>query len=382
MQLITLPLIVFFATIVALLPPIARAALPVPAAPQIDAESYLLMDFDSGVLLAEHNIDTRLQPASLTKMMTAYIVYNELANGSLSKDDVTLVSEKAWRMGGSRMFIEVGKKVPIDDLVRGLIVQSGNDASVALAEAIAGSEQQFADYMNNYAEKIGMTNSHFVNSTGLPDEQHYSTARDMALLAQALIRDFPEDYKLYAEREFTYNNIRQYNRNKLLWRNKNVDGIKTGYTESAGYCLVASALREGMRTISVVLGADSEDSRSDESQSLLDYGFRFYKTQRIYAKDQVLDSPRIWKGEIDTLSLGLAEDLFVTVPRAQRSTLKTALQYSDDIVAPVIVGQVLGTLQVSSGDKLIAERPLVALAGVSEGGFFQRTVDTVLRYFR
>jgi len=255
MQLITLPLIVFFATIVALLPPIARAALPVPAAPQIDAESYLLMDFDSGVLLAEHNIDTRLQPASLTKMMTAYIVYNELANGSLSKDDVTLVSEKAWRMGGSRMFIEVGKKVPIDDLVRGLIVQSGNDASVALAEAIAGSEQQFADYMNNYAEKIGMTNSHFVNSTGLPDEQHYSTARDMALLAQALIRDFPEDYKLYAEREFTYNNIRQYNRNKLLWRNKNVDGIKTGYTESAGYCLVASALREGMRTISVVPGA-------------------------------------------------------------------------------------------------------------------------------
>jgi D-alanyl-D-alanine carboxypeptidase (penicillin-binding protein 5/6) len=340
------------------------------------------MDFNSGMMLAEHNVDERLEPASLTKMMTAYIVYNELASGSLSADDVTLISEKAWRMGGSRMFIEVGDRVRIDDLVRGLIVQSGNDASVALAEAIAGSEQQFADYMNNYAEKIGMDNSHFTNSTGLPDEQHYSTARDMGLLAQALIRDFPEDYKLYAEREYTYNDIRQYNRNKLLWRDKSVDGIKTGYTQSAGYCLVASALRDDMRIISVVLGASSEKSRSSESQSLLNYGFRFYKTQRIYDKNQVLDSPRIWGGEVENLSLGLAEDLFVTVPRALRGKLTTSLDFSDDIVAPVVTGQLFGTLKIMSGDEVIAERPLVALESIDEGGLFRRALDAILRYFR
>jgi D-alanyl-D-alanine carboxypeptidase (penicillin-binding protein 5/6) len=382
MQLFVKLLFALFVFSAAGLPLLARAELPVPAAPQIDVESYLLIDFHSGHLLAEQNIDQKLAPASLTKMMTAYIVYQELANGNLSRDDVTLISEKAWRMGGSRMFIEVGKKVRIDDLVRGLIVQSGNDASVALAEAIAGSEQQFADYMNNYAKKIGMTNSHFVNSTGLPHEQHYSTARDMGLLAQALIRDFPEEYKLYAEREFTYNDIRQYNRNKLLWRDKSVDGIKTGYTQSAGYCLVASALRDDMRIISVVLGAKSEKSRSGESQRLLNYGFRFYKTLRYYEKNQELDSTRIWKGETDKLSLGLAEDLFVTVPRAQRSALKTTLQYSEDIVAPVEFGQILGTLQLISGEKIVAERPLIALAEVNEGGFFQRTWDTVLRYFR
>ena len=360
----------------------ARAALPVPAAPSIAAESYLLMDFDSGRILTEHNVDQKLEPASLTKMMTSYIVYDELAKGSLTKDDVTVVSEKAWRMGGSRMFIEVGKQVTIEELIRGLIVQSGNDASVALAEAIAGSEEQFADYMNKYAAKLGMTGSNFVNSTGLPHEEHYTTARDMGILAQALIRDFPEDYKLYAEREYTYNNIRQYNRNKLLWRDNTVDGIKTGHTEAAGYCLVASALRDDMRVISVLLGATSERSRSKESQRLLEYGFRFFKTQRIYAKDQVLDSPRIWKGEQDQLPLGLAEDLFVTVPRDQQSTLKTSLQYNKEIIAPISNGQVLGTVTVTSGEEVIAERPLVALAAVSEGSFFQRALDTLLRYFQ
>ena len=222
---------------------VGAATQPVPAAPRLASPSYVLMDFNSGYLIAAKNEDQRLEPASLTKMMTAYVVYSELANGSLSMDDVTVVSEKAWRMGGSRMFIEVDKEVLIGDLVKGLIVQSGNDASVALAEAVAGSEQQFADYMNKFAVTLGMTNSNFVNSTGLPDEQHYTTARDMAILAQALIRDFPEEYKLYAQREFTYNNIRQYNRNKLLWRDQSVDGIKTGHTDAAGYCLVASAVR-------------------------------------------------------------------------------------------------------------------------------------------
>ena len=359
-----------------------RAALPVPAAPTLGAKSFLLMDFNSGRFLAEKNIDERLEPASLTKMMTAYIVYDELAKGNLSKEDSTTISEKAWRMGGSRMFIEVGKQVKIDDLVRGLIVQSGNDASVALAEAVAGSEEQFADLMNNYAGKLGMSGSQFTNATGLPHENHYTTARDMGLLAQALIRDFPEEYKLYAEREFTFNGIQQYNRNKLLWRDKTVDGIKTGHTEAAGYCLVASALRDDMRIISVLLGSNSERSRASESQSLLEYGFRFFKTQRLYAGAQELDSPRVWKGAVDNLSLGVAEDLFVTVPRDQQSTLKTALTYSDDIIAPIAAGQVLGTLTVTSGEDVIAERPLVALAAVEEGSIFQRAMDTVLRYFR
>ncbi|MEM7210217.1 MAG: D-alanyl-D-alanine carboxypeptidase family protein [Pseudomonadota bacterium] len=366
-----------------ILPPaIAPAALPVPAAPKVAAESYLLFDFNSGYVLAEKDIDKRLEPASLTKMMTAYIVYSELATGNLNRDGVTVVSEKAWRMGGSRMFIEVDKEVSIEDLISGLIVQSGNDASVALAEAIAGSEQQFADVMNEYAAKLGMTGSNFVNSTGLPHKDHYTTARDMGTLAQALIRDFPEDYKRYAQREFTFNNIRQYNRNKLLWRDTSVDGIKTGHTEAAGYCLVASAERNDMRVISVLLGASSDKTRTKESQRLLDYAFRFYKTQRVYAAGQSLDSPRIWNGAEDTLALGLAEDLYVTVPRGQKSTLSSSLQYPNDIVAPVAQRQELGTLQVKLSDEVIAERPLVALTTVEEGGFFTRAVDTVLRYFR
>ncbi|MEM7293900.1 MAG: D-alanyl-D-alanine carboxypeptidase family protein [Pseudomonadota bacterium] len=359
-----------------------RAAQPVPAAPRLSAPSYLLVDFNSGYVMAEENIDQRLEPASLTKMMTAYVVYHELASGKLSKEDTTVVSEKAWRMGGSRMFIEVDKEVLIGDLVKGLIVQSGNDASVALAEAIAGSEQQFADYMNTFAEQLGMTGSNFVNSTGLPDEQHYTTARDMGILARALIREFPEEYKLYAEREYTFNSIRQYNRNKLLWRDKSVDGIKTGHTEAAGYCLVASAQRDAMRVISVVMGASSEKVRTKESQRLLDYAFRFYKSQRIYAAEQTLDSPRIWKGEVESLPLGLSEDLFVTVPRGQTSTLKTSLQYHQDITAPVKAGERLGILQVTLGEEVIAERPLVALTSVDEGGIFQRAIDTLLQYLR
>ncbi len=381
MYFLTRPFYFLVALGVIFTPLFAVAALPAPAAPKIAAISYLLLDFNSSAVIAGENIDIKVEPASLTKMMTAYIVYSELASGSLSKNDVVLISEKAWRMGGSRMFIEVDSQVSINNLVRGLIVQSGNDASVALAEAIAGSEQQFAVYMNDYAKKLGMSGSHFVNSTGLPDEQHYTTARDMGLLAQALIRDFPDEYKLYAEREFTYNNIRQYNRNKLLWRDKTVDGIKTGHTQSAGYCLVASALRNDMRIISIVLGANSDKSRNNESQRLLEYGFRFFQTKHLYSKDQILESPRIWKGEVDVLPLGLAEDLYITLPSSHKGALKTSLQYDNDIIAPVAAGQMVGVLQVTSGDELIAERPLVALTGVAEGSFLGRMVDTVLRYF-
>ena len=372
----------FFMLLCIWAPQWVQAALPVPAAPDIDAKSFLLIDFNSGHIIAGRDIDARLQPASLTKMMTAYIVYAELASGNLSRNDKVLVSEKAWRTGGSSMFIEVGEQVSVDDLIRGLIVQSGNDASVALAEAVAGNEQQFANYMNSYADKLGMTNSYFVNSTGLPDERHYSTARDMSLMAQALIRDFPEEYKLYAEREFTYSDIRQYNRNRLLWRDRTVDGIKTGHTEDAGYCLVASALRDDMRLISVLLGAKTSQSRMRETRRLLEHGFRFYKTQRVHAKHQVLESPRIWKGEADQLPLGLSDDLYITLPGEFHSTLKTMLQYDDNIFAPVVAGQVMGSLRISSNDQIVAERPLIALFDIDAGSFFQRALDSVLHYFQ
>lgn len=364
-----------------LLPFGAGLAAIVPDAPSIGARAYFLQDFDSGRVLAESNADERMEPASLTKIMTAYVVFEELNQGNISLQDRVRVSEKAWRMGGSKMFIEVDTKVSIEDLLKGLIIQSGNDASVALAEFIAGDEAAFADLMNQYAFRLGMTGSHFVNASGLPHPEHYTTARDTAKLAAAMIKTFPDLYKIHAEKKYEYNGIVQHNRNKLLWRDETIDGIKTGHTESAGYCLVASAERDGMRLISVVMGSESERSRARESIALLSYGFRFFETHRLYGALEPLTEIRIWKGETEKLGIGLARDLYVTVPRGQYEKLDAKMEIDSKVVAPVMKGEARGTLQVSLGGEQIAQRPLVTLASVPEGGLWRKVTDQVRMLF-
>ena len=359
----------------------ATAAVMVPPAPKIQAKGYLLMDFNSGNILAEANADERMEPASLTKMLSAYVAAHEIDNGNIQLSDEVTVSEKAWRMPGSRMFIEVGKTVSVEDLLKGIIIQSGNDATVALAEHLAGSEEAFASLMNQHAARLGMVDSHFVNSTGLPNPEHYTTPRDLARLAQALIRDFPDHYDWYSAKEFRYNNIKQYNRNKLLWRNKDVDGIKTGHTESAGFCLVASALRDDMRLISVVLGTNSEEARAEESQKLLGYGFRFFETHRLYAANKPLTTARIWKGASEELPLGLSEDLFLTIPKGQYKQLQASMNIDARIIAPAEKGKAYGTLNISLGEEPFAQRELVALSAVEEGGLFSGLVDDVKLLF-
>lgn len=354
----------------------------VPAAPRIAAEGFVLQDYDSGHVLAGKNAEQRMEPASLTKLMTAYAVFYEIRAGHVALDDTTRVSEKAWRTPGSRMFIEVGSRVSVEKLLKGMIIQSGNDASVALAEFIAGSEDAFAALMNEHARELGLAGTHFVNSTGLPDPEHYTTAADMARLAAAVIREFPEYYQWYSIRKFTYNGITQYNRNKLLWRDDSVDGVKTGHTESAGYCLVSSAKRGPMRLISVVMGTDGENARARESQKLLNYGFRFYETHLLYEGNKPLKNLRIWKGARDTLPLGLGEDLYVTVPRGRYEELKASLSVDSNIVAPATQGQSFGKVSVRLGKKDVAERPLVALEGVAEGGLWGQLVDSVLLWFQ
>ena len=361
--------------------PAWASALPVPKPPAIGAESYLLQDFHSGQVLAEKNIDARMEPASITKIMTAYAVFKELRAGQLALDDLVLVSEKAWRTQGSRMFIEVGKRVSVEDLLQGLIVQSGNDASVALAEHVAGSEDAFAGLMNRYARELGMTGTHFVNSYGWPHQDHYTTARDIAILARHLIEEFPEHYHWYAQRQFSFNGITQHNRNRLLWRDASVDGLKTGHTDSAGYCLVTSAQREGMRLITVVLGTRSEEARAVASQSLLNYGFRFFETHKLYAAGSELTQARVWKGAREQAPLGLGMDLFVTIPRGQYERLDASMTLDSRILAPVQNGQTLGNVHVRLGEQLVAERPLLALAEVEEGSFWQRLVDEARLYF-
>lgn len=353
----------------------------IPAPPGIKANAYLLQDFDSGKILASRNIDQKISPASLTKMMTVHVVANELESGRVTLDDEVLVSKKAWKTPGSRMFIEVNKKVSVGDLLKGVIIQSGNDASVALAEHISGSEDVFAELMNQYATKLGMTNSHFINSTGLPDEQHYTTAKDMAILADALIRDAPEIYALHSVKEFTFNKITQQNRNKLLWRDPDVDGIKTGHTEAAGFCLVASAKKENMRLISVVMGAESEGARAKATQSLLAYGFRFYETQRLYGANENITSVKIWKGDTEELVLGLDADLYVTFPRGQKNQLKTEFNLSEKYIAPVNRGNVLGNLKITLADEDIADAKLIALQSVNEGSVIVRLKDNFLLLF-
>ncbi|NOY62093.1 MAG: D-alanyl-D-alanine carboxypeptidase [Gammaproteobacteria bacterium] len=349
-----------------------------PAVPSIIARAYFIQDHNSGYVIAEKRADERMEPASLTKLMTAYVVFSELESGSIQLSDQVLVSEKAWRMPGSRMFIEVNKEVSLENLLKGLIIQSGNDASVALAEHVAGSEDAFAALMNQHAQALGMTGTHFVNSAGLPDKDHYTTARDMARLANALIRQFPDHYQWYSTREFTFNGITQYNRNKLLWRDKSVDGIKTGFTDSAGYCLVTSAQRNGMRLVSVVLGAKSEEGRAQESQKLLNYAFRFFETHRLYSANKTLSSARIWKGEVEQLPLGVSDDLYVTIPRGQYAQLASTINVKPSIVAPAVAGQNYGTLSIKLNGEGVAERPLVALRSVGEGGVLQRLIDEVM----
>ena len=357
----------------------ALAAMPVPAPPDVAAKNYYVIDFASGKVLAEKNPDVQVEPASITKIMTSYVVYKELEAGRLSMDDMVDISEKAWRMGGSRMYLEVNTSVSVHDLLKGLIVQSGNDASVALAEHIAGTEDAFVQLMNQYAVELGMENTHFVNSTGWPDKKHLTTARDIAKLSVAIIAEFPEHYAWYAEKEFTYNNIKQYNRNKLLWRDESVDGMKTGHTDSAGFCLVASATRSDMRVISVVLGTDSKKARANVSQALLNYGFRFYESHTLYDAGAVLSRPRIWSGELETLMVGLADDLAIAIPRGAYDKLDATMDIDKNIEAPVSKGQQIGVVKVALNGEQLASVPLVALETVNEGSLFQQAKDYVLR---
>ena len=358
---------------------VAHAAItPNPTVPNVAAKSFILQDFASGRVIAEQNSEQRLPPASITKLMTAYVVSHELEAGNIQLDDNVLISEKAWRMVGSRSFIEVNTNVPVEVLLRGMIIQSGNDAAVALSEHIAGSEETFAQMMNQYAQQLGMFNTNYRNSTGLPDPDHYTTAKDIAILSAAIIRDFPEHYKWYAEKEYTYNNITQHNRNKLLWRDNTVDGLKTGHTEEAGYCLAASATRSGMRLISVVLGTKSENARTQETQKLFNYGFRFFETHDLYQAGQIITTSKIWKGSEKELALGLAAPLAVTVPRGRYEELVAITNLYQPIIAPVVQGSVLGEVEIRLDNNIIAKKSLIALTTVEQGSWWRRLLDTLL----
>lgn len=350
----------------------------IPASPSVAASSYMLLDFNSGKVLAEKNADLRLAPASLTKIMTVYVIFKELKSGHLTLDEKVTISKKAWQTPGSRMFVEVNKQVTIEDLLQGVIIQSGNDASVALAEHVAGDEATFSAMMNQHAEQLGMLNSHFENSMGLPRENHYTTAKDLSILTTAVIREFPEYYRWDSVKEFTYNKITQSNRNKLLWRDKSVDGVKTGYTEEAGYCMVASAKREEMRLISVVMGTVSANARANESQTLLNYGFRFFETHKLYSAQAALSETRIWKGDSEQLPIGLGEDLYVTIPRKHYNDLNAEINIDKKIIAPVNKGDVFGSVNVALAGDVIANKPLIALKTVNEGGLFQQLYDEAM----
>jgi len=359
-------------------PSLTSASFSVPAPPVIGAKSYMLVDGNSGYELASLEPDVQLAPASLTKIMSAYAIFKALDEGQITLDDKVTVSEKAWRTPGSRMFIEVGKRVAVKDLIMGMIVQSGNDASVALAEHVAGTESVFAEVMNRYAVELGMNDSHFMNATGLPHEDHYSTARDMATVARAMIDEFPEYYGWYSLPEFTYNDITQANRNRLLRRDSSVDGMKTGHTVDAGYCLIASAERDGMRIISVVLGTASPKTRNDGSQALLNYGFRFYETRLLYRAGETVTEAKIWKSARERTALGLPEDLYITVPRGTYDEVESVLSMPSVLVAPVAQGQPLAELEVSLNGSNLVTAPLRALQENPPGSMWQRGRDAVM----
>ena len=362
-------------------PPPPPKGMPIPAAPTLSANSYILVDFNSGYVLVESDPDMAVEPASITKVMTSYIVFSELANGNIKLTDTVTVSETAWRTGGSRMFIEPSMQPTVEQLLKGMVIQSGNDASVALAEHLAGTEEAFAGLMNHYAEQLGMTNSHFMNATGLPHENHFTTARDVATLSVALIKDFPDFYPWYSEKEYSFNNIRQHNRNNLLWRDPAVDGLKTGHTEAAGYCLAASAMRDGMRLISVVLGSGSETSRVNESQTLLNYGFRFFETIQLYKAGQELAQGKVWKGEGDQIKLGIDDELFITIPRGRYDDLDAQVEMRPELIAPIAEGEEVGQISIRIEDVEITSRGLVALESIPEAGFFGRTWDGMTMWF-
>ena len=354
---------------------------PIPAPPVIGAKSYLMIDSTTGEALATHQADERLAPASLTKLMTAYVVFDALKRQQISLDDRVTVSEKAWRTGGSRMFIEVGTQVSVRDLLLGMIVQSGNDASVALAEHVAGDEAVFAQLMNQYAQSLGMASSNFQNSTGLPGDSHYSTARDLATLARAIIREFPEYYQWYSVKEFTWNEIKQPNRNNLLWRDASVDGMKTGHTDDAGYCLVSSAERDGMRVIAVVLGTGSPGARISGSQALINYGFNFFETRLVYSAGEEVTRTRVWKSANEYSSLGVLEDLYITIPRGSYDSLEMVRDVPTVLEAPVAQGQPIAEITVSLNGEEIASESLRALDDNPQGSLWQRTRDGISLWF-
>ncbi|GLZ84188.1 D-alanyl-D-alanine carboxypeptidase [Metapseudomonas resinovorans] len=362
--------------------PVSMAAQQIiPSPPQLAAKSYVLMDAQSGQVLVENNGDQRLPPASLTKLMTAYIATLEIRKGQIGESDPVTISEHAWRTGGSRMFVQVNTQVTLSDLLHGIIIQSGNDASVAVAEHIAGSEDAFADMMNTTAEKLGMAGSHFMNATGLPNPEHYSTAHDMATLARAIIYEDPTHYAIYSQKEFFWNNIKQPNRNLLLWRDKTVDGLKTGHTDEAGYCLVASAVRDNMRLIAVVFGTNSEQARAAETQKLLTYGFRFFETQTFYQKGAELAKAQVWKGAVREAKAGLAQDLTLTLPKGQAKKLQASMTLNPQLIAPIKQGDVIGKVEVKMEDQVVHSADLIALETVEEGGFFRRLWDSIRLFF-
>ena len=360
---------------------------PMPPPPSIDAKSWVLMDYTSGQVLAQENMDARVAPASITKIMTGYVVSAELAQGKIHLDDQVPISEHAWRAGGagtdgSTSFLKLDSKVALKDLLYGMIIQSGNDSAIALAEHAAGSEATFAQLMNEYAARLGMTGTHYVDASGLPNPDHYTTAHDVARLARAAIHDFPDEYKIYAIKQFEWNGITQHNRNTLLWRDESVDGIKTGHTSEAGYCLATSAKRGDQRLIAVVMGAPSEKQRADDNQTLLNYGFRFFETHQLYAADKPLATPTLWKGATKTLPLGVGNDVLVTFPRGRYGDLKASLDMPARLVAPIRKDAAVGTLKVQLDGTTLLETPLIALADGAEGGFFTRLSDGIWMWFK
>ena len=353
----------------------------VPKAPALAARNYILMDFHSNKVLAEKNADQRIDPASITKLMTAYIVYQAIENDLINIDDEVEISKTAAALGGSRMFIEAGSLISVHDLLSGVVIQSGNDASVALAEYVAGNEGVFVDLMNRKAQELGLSESHFTNSTGLSDDNHYMSSRDIAILSQALIRDYPDHYAMYSEADYTYNDIQQPNRNLLLWRNMNVDGLKTGYTQKAGYCVAVSSQQDDMRLIAVVMGSGRQ-KRFDEAGELLRYGYRFYKTSKLFDKQRALTEVRVWGGDRRQLQLGVLADIYVTLPRAKNAGVETELMIYEDIIAPVSKGQELGSVAISFDGKTIQQSTLVSLYPIAEGSLWARISDSVIHLFQ
>lgn len=355
--------------------PVATQPTLTPIAPSINAKAYLLMDAYSGKILASENIDERVAPASLTKMMTSYVVSMALKQGHIHPTDLVTISEVAWKTGGSKMFVKVGDKVSVQDLMQGMIVDSGNDACVAMAEYVAGSQESFVNLMNQQAARLGMKNTHFIDVDGLPDPNHYSTARDMSILARALILDFPEDYKWYSQKWFSYNGIKQPNRNRLLWRDPDVDGIKTGHTNEAGFCLAASGQKNGLRLITIVMGASSDEIRAQDSQKLLTYGFRFFESHKLYNAGVKLATTRIWFGRQPQIKVGLAQDLYATLPFGSNKKPSTTMAFIPNLKAPIKKGEVIGEIDVVLNDKTIASAPLIALENLSKAGIWRSLVD-------